>query len=124
MRQDNNYIAVDLGAESGRIMLGNVTNERLVLEEIYRFPNQPLKQDKTLRWDFNSILSNIKKGITEAVKYIRDWLYVYDHRTTIWKVLVEAEPGEIYNIDCWYQSNSATGMETVGKFQTENRKKQ
>jgi sugar (pentulose or hexulose) kinase len=101
VRQDNNYIAVDLGAESGRIMLGNVTNERLVLEEIYRFPNQPLKQNKTLRWDFNSILSNIKKGITEAVKYIRDWLYVYDHRTTIWKVLVEAEPGEIYNIDCW-----------------------
>lgn len=33
--------------------------------------------------------------------YIRDWLYVYDHHTTIWKVLVEAEPGEIYNIDCW-----------------------
>ncbi len=89
------------GEAAGVVKGPNVTNERLVLEEIYHFPNQLLKQNKTLRWDFNSILSNIKKGITEAVKYIRDWLYVYDHRTTIWKVLVEAEPSEIYNIDCW-----------------------
>ena len=30
--------------------------------------------------------------------YVRDWLYVYDHCTAIWKVLTQAAPGEIYNI--------------------------
>jgi dTDP-glucose 4,6-dehydratase len=30
--------------------------------------------------------------------YIRDWLYVYDHCTAVWKVLTEATPGEVYNI--------------------------
>ncbi len=30
--------------------------------------------------------------------YVRDWLYVYDHCTAIWKVLTEAEPGTIYNV--------------------------
>lgn len=30
--------------------------------------------------------------------HVRDWLYVYDHCTAIWKVLTEAEPGRIYNI--------------------------
>jgi dTDP-glucose 4,6-dehydratase len=30
--------------------------------------------------------------------YVRDWLYVYDHCTAVWKVLTEAPPGEVYNI--------------------------
>ncbi|MBL7107305.1 MAG: dTDP-glucose 4,6-dehydratase [Phycisphaerae bacterium] len=30
--------------------------------------------------------------------HVRDWLYVYDHCTALWKVLSEAEPGEVYNI--------------------------
>jgi dTDP-glucose 4,6-dehydratase len=30
--------------------------------------------------------------------YVRDWLYVYDHCTAVWKVLTEAQPGQIYNI--------------------------
>jgi dTDP-glucose 4,6-dehydratase len=30
--------------------------------------------------------------------YVRDWLYVYDHCTAIWKILTQAPPGEIYNI--------------------------
>ena len=62
------YIAVDLGAESGRVMLGNVSGQRLELQEIYRFSTGPIKIDGSLRWDFEKLFSNIKKGITEAVK--------------------------------------------------------
>ncbi len=62
------YIAVDLGAESGRVMLGTISNEKLKLEEIHRFGNGPVKQDGSLRWDFGKLFSNIKAGIAKAVK--------------------------------------------------------
>jgi len=42
---------------------------------------------------------------------VRDWLYVYDHCTAIWKVLTQAAPGEIYNIG---GCNEKTNLEVVG----------
>ncbi len=62
------YIAVDLGAESGRVMLGTISDAELKLEEIHRFGNGPIEQAGSLRWDFNKLFSNIKDGIAKAVK--------------------------------------------------------
>lgn len=62
------YIAVDLGAESGRVMLGRVSDETLELEEMHRFANGPIKEGNSLRWDFPRLLSEIKAGIQKAVK--------------------------------------------------------
>jgi rhamnulokinase len=68
MADEKKYIAVDLGAESGRVMLGIVSNERIVLEEIHRFGNGPIEEDGSLRWDFNKLFFEIKTGIGLAVK--------------------------------------------------------
>lgn len=68
MSDKKEYIAVDLGAESGRVMLGAVSDSKLQLEEIYRFGNGPVEQDGSLRWDFGELFSNIKEGIGKAVK--------------------------------------------------------
>lgn len=65
---EKRYIAVDLGAESGRVMRGLVSQDKLVLEEIHRFSNGPTEEDGSLRWDFNRLLSEIKTGIRKAVK--------------------------------------------------------
>ena len=43
--------------------------------------------------------------------YVRDWLYVYDHCTAVWKVLTEAPAGEIYNVG---GNNEKTNLEVVG----------
>lgn len=43
--------------------------------------------------------------------YVRDWLYVYDHCTAIWKVLTQAKPGEIYNVG---GNNEKPNLEVVG----------
>jgi len=67
MEQRKHYIAVDLGAESGRIMLGGVSSEKLNLEEIYRFPNGPIEQGNSLRWDFARLFAEIKVGIAKAI---------------------------------------------------------
>jgi len=68
MAEQKCYIAVDLGAESGRVMLAVVSDERLTLEEIHRFGNGPVEVDGTLRWDFERLMAEIKTGIGRAVK--------------------------------------------------------
>ena len=68
MAEVKKYIAVDLGAESGRVMLGSVSAEKLALEEIHRFGNGPVEENSSLRWDFNKLLSEIKTGIGKAAK--------------------------------------------------------
>ena len=68
MEQKKQYIAVDLGAESGRVMLGTVSAEKLELEEIFRFPNNPIKEDSALKWNFPELFANIKKGLAKAIE--------------------------------------------------------
>jgi rhamnulokinase len=68
MTETKKYIAVDLGAESGRVMLGAVSTDKLSLEEIHRFNNGPIEENSSLRWDFEHLLSEIKTGIGKAAK--------------------------------------------------------
>lgn len=68
MAQVKQYIAVDLGAESGRVMLGSLSAGKLALEEIYRFSNVSLEQNGSLRWDFNRQVGEVETGIAKAVK--------------------------------------------------------
>jgi sugar (pentulose or hexulose) kinase len=68
MSEVKQYIAVDLGAESGRVMLGSVWADKLALAEIHRFDNRPIGEAGSLRWDFKRLSSEIKTGISKAVK--------------------------------------------------------
>jgi rhamnulokinase len=62
------YLAVDLGAESGRVVLGRFDGGRVSLEEIHRFPNTPVRLPDGLHWDVLRILSEIKDGLAKAVR--------------------------------------------------------
>lgn len=62
------YLALDLGAGSGRAIAGILGENRIKLEEIHRFGNPPVKLGNTLYWDFLSLFYNIKEGIRLAVK--------------------------------------------------------
>lgn len=66
MRQKNTYLAIDLGASNGRVIAGYIEEEKIRLDEIYRFPNVPLKQDDHLYWNFPYLLEEIKKGLKIA----------------------------------------------------------
>jgi len=66
--ESKRYIAVDLGAESGRVMLGTVSQDKVVLEEVHRFGNGPIEVDGSLHWDFAKTLAEIKAGIKKAVQ--------------------------------------------------------
>ncbi|UCE99066.1 MAG: dTDP-glucose 4,6-dehydratase [Planctomycetota bacterium] len=58
----------------------------------YQFP------EKLIPLMINNALNNKELPIYGDGLYVRDWLYVYDNCTAVWKVLTEAPPGEIYNI--------------------------
>jgi rhamnulokinase len=64
----NYYIACDLGAESGRVMLARLEAGHLSLEEIHRFPSAVVRVLGTLRWDVLRIYEELKNGLREVAK--------------------------------------------------------
>jgi len=63
-----NYLALDLGAGSGRAIVGRIADGRIETEEILRFENTPVQLGNTIYWDFPALFNNIKKGIATAEK--------------------------------------------------------
>jgi rhamnulokinase len=62
----HNYVAFDLGAESGRVVLGTLTGKTLEIREFHRFANRPVSISGTLRWDVLSILDEVKTGLGQV----------------------------------------------------------
>jgi rhamnulokinase len=60
------FLAVDLGAESGRVMLATLHEGRLALEELYRFPNTSVQLPTGLYWDSFRLFHDIVHGLTIA----------------------------------------------------------
>ena len=63
MNQISHHAAVDLGAESGRIILGKLEGGRITIEEIHRFPNRIREKDGGLRWDLRHLEQEILAGL-------------------------------------------------------------
>lgn len=59
-------LAVDLGAESGRVMAVHFDGNHLYLEELHRFPNTTVTINGTLHWDFLRLWGNIQAGIEKG----------------------------------------------------------
>ena len=57
------YVAVDLGAESGRVMVGTLLDGRLVLDEVHRFANIPVRTPDGLHWDVLRLYHEIVTGL-------------------------------------------------------------
>jgi rhamnulokinase len=60
------YIAIDLGAESGRVMLGTLEDGRISLAELHRFPNRILNANGHLHWDLGHLENEIFAGLEKA----------------------------------------------------------
>jgi rhamnulokinase len=58
--------AVDLGASNGRVMVGAVRPDRLVLHEVHRFPNVPVSAGGTLHWDVLRLYAEVLTGLRAA----------------------------------------------------------
>jgi len=58
-----NYLAIDLGAESGRTIVGSLSDGKLTLSETHRFVNGPVRTNDGVHWDVLRLWSDIKTGI-------------------------------------------------------------
>ena len=62
------YLAVDLGAESGRVVAGLFDGRQVRLEELHRFPNGPVQVADSLRWDVLRLWTEIQQGLAKAAQ--------------------------------------------------------
>lgn len=62
----HHYVACDLGAESGRVILGQLNDGQVTLKEIHRFPNGAVKIAGSLRWDVLRIFEELKNGLRQV----------------------------------------------------------
>ena len=60
------YLAIDIGASSGRHIIGWAENGKIMTEELYRFPNGVTELDGHLTWDIDALLGHVKRGIEIA----------------------------------------------------------
>lgn len=66
MMKNKTVLAVDLGAESGRVMAVHFNGRSLTLEELNRFPNTTTTVNNTLHWDFLRLWRDIQVGIAQG----------------------------------------------------------
>ena len=60
------HLALDCGAESGRVMLGTLSDGKLALEELHRFPTGAIRIAGSMRWDVLRIADELRQGVKIA----------------------------------------------------------
>ena len=63
---DNYFLAIDIGASSGRHILGNKASEKLLMKEIYRFENGMVQRGGHLCWNLDVLFNHIKEGMKKC----------------------------------------------------------
>src|SRR5687768_4170153 len=61
------YAAVDLGAESGRVLVGAIANDRLTVTETHRFGNRAIRLPDGLYWDILGLYAQVSDGLAATV---------------------------------------------------------
>jgi rhamnulokinase len=61
-----NYVAVDLGANGGKVCLGQVADGQFEMSEVYRFDNRPVEREGRYVWDIEAIVDHVERGIARA----------------------------------------------------------
>jgi len=107
------YLACDLGADSGRLMLGTLDNGKISLEELHRFPNGPVKTSGALHWNFAGLLEELKAGLKRAAAR---QLPIASISTDSWGVdyvLYDDRGLVMPPVWCYRDSRTAYGVENV-----------
>ena len=114
---DFHYIAVDLGAGSGRVFLAGLAPGELFLEEVRRFHYPPSQSAGALRWDLPNILNEIKAGVRQAGEMARTLgRPIRSIGVDSWGVdygLIDSEGRLLENPVCYRDSRTQGTMEQV-----------
>ncbi len=109
MAQSPYYLAVDIGASSGRHILGHLEDGRLVLEEIHRFSNGPVTVDGHLCWEPDRLFAEILAGMRRAGELGKAPRSVAVDTWAVDYVLLDADGARIGRPYC-YRDGRTAGM--------------
>lgn len=68
MNKEKYYLAIDIGASSGRHILGSIKDGKIETEEVYRFKNGNITKDGELVWDVDALFAEIKAGMKKCAE--------------------------------------------------------
>jgi rhamnulokinase len=109
-------VAVDIGATSGRVMLGRVGVDRLEVEEVHRFGNEPVRLPSGLHWDAVSLFGETLAGLRAARAALRDDEVVLSIGIDTWAVdygLLDAKGDLVGTPFCYRDARTSFGVERV-----------
>ena len=109
------YLAIDIGASSGRHILGCVDNGKLCLEEIYRFENGMKNTDDGLVWDTEALLSEVVAGIAKCREIGKIPVSVAIDTWGVDYVLLDENEKELYPVMAYRDARTA-GLPTSESF--------
>ena len=109
----NYYLAIDIGASSGRHILGYIDNGRLKLEETHRFENYITNQNSTLVWDIEHLVNEVKKGIAKCKEIGKIPCAVAIDTWGVDYVLLDENRKEIKPCYCYRDSRTSTVIDEV-----------
>lgn len=66
MNMEKYYLAIDIGASSGRHILAHMEDGKMAIEEIYRFPNGMVEKQGQKIWDIDALFEEIKTGMKKC----------------------------------------------------------
>ncbi len=72
MTEKKHFLAFDLGASSGRAILGTLENGKLELRELHRFANGHKRIGQSLFWDYPALVNELKTGLSQAAAVTHD----------------------------------------------------
>jgi rhamnulokinase len=106
--------AVDLGATSGRVVLGRVGPDRLEIEDVHRFPNIPVRTRDGLHWNIFELYRNILEGLRKALAREPDLVSIGIDSWAVDYALLRGE--RIASTPFHYRDErTARGVEAVGR---------
>jgi rhamnulokinase len=107
------YLAVDLGAESGRVMLGTLEDGRVALEEIHRFPNRTSTTEGHLRWKIDELEKEIFAGLIKAAERNLPIAGISADSWGVDYVLLDAEGNALAQPHCYRDARNSRGVESL-----------
>jgi len=111
------YIAIDLGAGSGRVFLGGMSPSELLLEEVHRCQYEPIRANGHLRWDASEIWKQVQSGLAKAAERARQLKRpVASVGADTWGTdyaLIDAEGGLCENPYCYRDNRTENTIEKV-----------
>ena len=107
------YLAVDIGASSGRHILSHIENGKLVLEEIYRFENNLVADETGLVWDIDRLFAEVLCGIKKCKEIGKIPKSIAIDTWGVDYVLIDENRKEIKPCYCYRDSRTSAVIDEV-----------